>query len=129
MAADSGIRVQGLDEIRRGLRRLNSELPKELTRIHKKAANVVADAARARAPRRSGRLAGSIKPQAGQRYARVAAGRKAVPYAGPIHFGWPRRNIAPQPFLTDSVEAHAPKILDGYLRELTDLVAEAVDAD
>lgn len=129
MAADSGIRVQGLDEIRRGLRRLNSELPKELTRIHKKAATVVADAARARAPRRSGRLAGSIKPQAGQRYARVAAGRKAVPYAGPIHFGWPKRNIAPQPFLTDSVEAHAPRILDDYLRELTDLVAEAVDAD
>lgn len=128
MAAPVGIRVTGLDEVRRGLRALQADLPKELTRIHRQAAETVAEAARRKAPRRSGRLAGSVKPQAGQKYARVAAGRKLVPYAGPIHFGWPKRNIRPQPFLTDAIHEHAPRVLDDYLRELTDLMAEAVNA-
>ena len=129
MADPVGIQVTGLREVRRGLRTLSADLPKELTRIHRAAADAVANHARRRTPRRSGRLAGTVKPQAGQSYARVAAGRKAVPYAGPIHFGWPARNIAPQPFLTDTIHEYAPRILDGYLKDLTDLMAEAVNAD
>lgn len=125
--ADVGITVTGLDELRRGLRRVNTELPKELTRIHRGIAQPVAERARGRAPRKSGRLAGSVKAQAGQKYARVAAGRKLIPYAGVIHFGWPRRNIRPQPFLTDSINELAPRLLDDYLAQLTNLVGDAID--
>ena len=30
------------------------------------------------------------------------AGGAKVPYAGPIHWGWPDRNIEPHPFIADT---------------------------
>ena len=44
----------------------------------------------------------------------MLAGRKAVPYAGPIHFGWPARNIEPQPFLYDALDDKADEVAHLY---------------
>lgn len=33
----------------------------------------------------------------------VATMRKTVPYAGPINYGWPARNIRPRTFVNDAV--------------------------
>jgi hypothetical protein len=52
--------------------------------------------ARRTAPARSPPPAG----RAGQTAAVVRAGRASVPYAGPIHWGWPSRHITAQPFST-----------------------------
>ncbi len=33
----------------------------------------------------------------------IRAGRKAVPYAGPINYGWPKRHIRPRLFVNNGV--------------------------
>ncbi len=32
-----------------------------------------------------------------------------MPYAGPIHYGWPRRNIEPQPWLVNAAHDTEPR--------------------
>src|SRR5690242_18013332 len=55
--------------------------------------------AAAHAPKRSGRLAASIRGNRAKSKAVVRAGKAAIPYAGPINYGWPRRHVAPSHFL------------------------------
>lgn len=55
------------------------------------------------------RLAGSVRAGRSKNKAVVRAGGARVPYAGPIHFGWPARNIKPQPFLTKTAEEKQPE--------------------
>ena len=43
-----------------------------------------------------------------------AGGGKEVPYAGPIHFGWPARRIKPQPFFYDAIDGRRDEIKDRY---------------
>lgn len=58
------IRIEGLKELRRDLKALASGAPKELRSGLVDAGQDVASEARSRAPRRSGRLAGSIRSEA-----------------------------------------------------------------
>lgn len=51
----------------------------------------------------TGKLAGSLRAGRGKTKAVVRAGGARVPYAGVIHYGWPARNIAPNPFITDAL--------------------------
>lgn len=60
------------------------------------------------APRRSGRLAGSVRPGATQTSALARAGGARLRYAAPIHWGWPARGIRPQPFLVDAAHRTEP---------------------
>jgi len=102
---------------------LPKEYRDELKHLHKEVASIVADEAEQRVPVQSGRLKGSIRPLGSQKQGRVAAGKKSVPYAGPIHFGWPRRNITPQPFLTDALDRRKNEVLDTWL----DLQEQLID--
>lgn len=122
MAVQTGVRVEGLREFNRALRRLPPEYKNEQKAIHKKVAEPVARAAEPRAPSRSGRLAASIRAQGTQREGRVAAGKASVPYAGPIHWGWPARNIKAQPFLTDALASEENTVVDIYMIETDRLI-------
>lgn len=119
MVEAAGLRVNGLNVFRRNLRRVNSDLPKGLTALHKELAATLVDAARDTAPRRTGRLASTIRPFGTQKAAAVGAGKKAVPYAGPIHYGWPARNITAQPFLTETIHRHQERLLRDYEQQLS----------
>ena len=44
-------------------------------------------------------MAGTIRPNRAMKKVQIKAGGAAVPYAGPIEYGWPLRNIEAQPFL------------------------------
>ena len=56
------------------------------------------------APRgKTGRLAGSLRVGATKRAGVIRAGRKAVPYAGPVNYGWPARRIKPRLFVNNGV--------------------------
>lgn len=68
------------------------------------AARIVAEVGAAKAPKVTGRLAASVRGSGAKTQAVARAGGAAVPYAGPIHWGWPARNIEPQPFLADALE-------------------------
>jgi hypothetical protein len=95
----------------------------DLTKVNRKAAQPVYDRAREIVPRRSGRLARSIKVRATARTAHVQAGKTGlVPYAGPIHFGWRRRNIEPQPFLYGALDDRRQEVADVYANYVGDLV-------
>ena len=123
MARSGGFKVDGLKELQKEIRKTEDvELKKRLRLANKEAAQVVADQAKVEVPRRSGRLARSIGTQASQTSAFVKAGTAArVPYAGPIHFGWPKRNIRPQPFLYEALDKRIGEVRKAYEKNLEKL--------
>ena len=80
------------------------------------------DRAREIVPRLTGTLALSIRPTASQKEGAVLAGSRSVPYAGPIHFGWPSRNIEPDPFLYDALGDRRDQVIEVYEARVEALV-------
>jgi hypothetical protein len=74
----------------------------DLTDAHRAAAAIFTPVARAQAPKLTGALAGATRPEATKYGAGVS---NPLPYFGPIHYGWGKRNIAAQPFVDDAVVA------------------------
>lgn len=91
---DVAVRVEGLRELRRELRKAGPEGRKAVTRAARTAGRIVRDEARSDAPKRSGRLAKSVKNTASQSRATVTAGGAKAPHAGPVNFGWPARSMS-----------------------------------
>jgi hypothetical protein len=127
-----GIEVKGAAQLARHLKAANPALLKELKAENKRLAGMVADTAEAHVPRRTGRLAGSIRPGATQRSGTVKAGSRAVPWAGPIHFGWFRRKepavggpIKPNPFLYRALDERRDEVFAAY-KEAVERIAAKV---
>lgn len=108
--ADEGIRVEGLSRAVRALSAMGLEVD-DLKDAFAKVAQEAADAAARHAPKKSGKLAGSIRGNRAKSKAVVTAGRARVPYAGVQNYGWPRRNIAPAGFMQKADEEMQPKSL------------------
>lgn len=121
------IEVEGAKELRAAMRRMDGRLD-DLKDVHRAAGEIVASAARAIVPRRSGRLGETIRVDRRASGASVLAGRSRVPYAGPIHFGWPRRNIEPQPFLYDALDSRRDEVAAKYAAAVGVLVRK-LDAE
>lgn len=81
------IRVDGLAEFRRNLKKLDGDLPKALRIALNEAADIVVGDARPRVPTRTGRAAASIKARSTQTAVRVVGGSKRVPYYPWLDFG------------------------------------------
>lgn len=114
---DAGIRIEGQRELRKSLRQAGDDL-EDLKAAHKAAAEVAAGGAKPHVPRRTGRLAGTIRPGGTKTGAVIRAGRKAVPYAGPIHWGWEARGIEPQEFLADGAKDTEPQWVELFYKAL-----------
>ena len=72
------------------------------------------------APRRSGKLASSVRGNRAKGKAVVTAGRATVPYAGPINYGWRKRSIAPAAFMQRAdaqLEDRAAALLEENLNQ------------
>ncbi|WP_380166590.1 HK97 gp10 family phage protein [Jannaschia sp. R86511] len=117
-------RVEGARELRRTLRTVHDGV-EDLKDANAQAAAIVASAAVARAPRRTGRLISSVRGNRAAGRATVTYGGARLPYAGPIHWGHPARNIAAQPFVTDAATDTEPVWLPAYERALQSLLATA----
>lgn len=88
MAAGShAVRIEGLKEFNRAIRRVDTDLSKVLRKSMNISADVVADWARVRVPRRSGRAQRSVKSQSTPTRARVVGGGARVPYYPWLDFG------------------------------------------
>lgn len=114
------IEVEGLADFQRTVRRLkDKELNTALRKANKTAAEVVVDDAKrgGHIPRRTGRLAASVKAVSDLKNATI---RSRLPYAGPIHYGWARRNIKAQPFLSVGVRKKRDEIRRVYADGITD---------
>jgi hypothetical protein len=98
---DSGTHTEvlGARELRATLKAAGEDL-KQLKEPSAEVAGVVSRAASAGAPRRTGRLSSTVRGSGTNRAAVVRAGTARVPYAQVIHWGWGRRNIAADPWMS-----------------------------
>lgn len=113
MAAAAHVTVEGFPALRRQLRAFVGDV-EDLKAANAAVAAYVATAAAARAPKRSGRLAGSVRGNRAVGRAQVKGGGARVPYAGPIHWGWPARGITARPFVSEAAQATEPTWLPLY---------------
>ena len=111
MADRLGFQVQGLARLTRDLQALGLEVD-DLKDAFSTLAAEGAALASGFAPKRSGRLAASIRGNRAKSKAVVSAGRgKAVPYAGAINYGWPKRGISARGFMQEADARMRPKAL------------------
>ena len=114
-----GIQVTGLRQVVRSLEKLGASAA-DLKSAFKRIGTVVANEAKSIVPRRSGRLADSIKPSNTKNKSVVRAGGARVPYAGVIHFGG-YHGITAQPFLTEALDhkqGEAKRLMESELGAL-----------
>jgi hypothetical protein len=107
---DVTIKVEGIPQLRRALLALGvdiEDLKDAFARIAGEGARIAAGFA----PVRTGRLAGSIRGNRSKSKATITAGRAAVPYAGAINYGWPRRNIAASRFMQRADRVIEPRAI------------------
>lgn len=87
VAAIEPIKITGLAEFNRNLRKLDSDLPKVLRLAHNKSAQLIVDWAQPRVARKTGRAAGTVKAKSTRTASRVQGGSKAAPYYPWLDFG------------------------------------------
>ena len=123
LAPDQVVKAEivGLREVQRDLRKLGDDTKTEMKETHKQAAEVGVMGAKRLVPTRTGALAASIRALATKSSGRVRAGSASVPYAGPIHFGWPARRIKPQPFIYDAIDGRRAEVAMAYAERLTQI--------
>lgn len=121
-ANDPAVYIEGGRELRREFRRAGVDMTR-LRDANRKAGAIAAEASRREAPiGPTGKLAGSIKSFGSQTMARVRLGKKAVPYAGPIHWGWHKRHIKPNQFVSRGTKKSEPQWLAVYTDEVRDII-------
>lgn len=118
----AGVRVEGARELRRTLRRAGDELT-EFKAAHEAASRIAVPASRGEAPTRSGRLASSVRGGVAAASLTIRAGGAAVPYAGPIHWGWRKRSIAANPFIVRAVDRRRVAMVAAYERGVDRILA------
>lgn len=118
---EAGIKVEGGRELRKALAALDPKMD-DLKDAHQRVAKIVEQHARANAPRRSGRLAGSIRGNRAKTRATVKAGGARVRYAGVIEWGWPKRHIRAQHYLVSAAHETEPTWQRIYLEDVNDLL-------
>lgn len=106
------VRVTGLDDLEEALGVVE---PSRISAAEEAAAQAIASASSPVTPRRSGALAaGTTVTRDGDRT--VIA--NPLPYAGPIHGGWPARHIAANPFITDTADRTVDAWSGAFVDEL-----------
>jgi hypothetical protein len=116
------IRVEGARETRKALRQVGADL-RDLTKVHRRIADLVAPVARANVPntsgRSTGRLAEAIRPRATQTRASISA---QLVYAPVIEFGWPGRGIPPALYIGHAMIDTAGEVMDLYREGIAEVL-------
>lgn len=140
MPSGMRVEVEGVSSLARALRKAGDEGSRQfLLEANKESAQLVETAARPLIPVQTGKLVASLRSTGVAKGGVVMLGKKAAPYAGPVHFGWfaartwgrtvARRVIAPGLWLYHALDSRRDEVWDRYqqkLQELFDIVvAEA----
>jgi hypothetical protein len=108
--------IEGGKALRKSLRAAGYDLT-DLKIVHGQAAATAAGEVRGRVPEVSGALKATIRSAGTKTAGIVRAGNNSrVKYAGPIHWGWPDRNIPANPFASEGAQASEPRWLPHYQR-------------
>ncbi|WP_282793675.1 HK97-gp10 family putative phage morphogenesis protein [Streptomyces sp. CC224B] len=134
------VRVEGLNQLKRTLRQLkDKDLSKAVREVNKSAAELVKPDAQRGVPQRTrtpkdarkyrpGKLARSVKVVASANSAAIKAGTASrAPYAGAIHFGYPKRGIKPNRFLYRAMARNSGKVSETYEREITAVLRDKLE--
>ena len=119
--ASTVVSIQGLSRLRRTMKAAEVDMGL-LKGLNRAAAGVVEGAASSATPTLTGRLGSTLRSSATQSAGIVRAGRKSVPYAGVIHWGWPAKNIKAQPWLVDAAKSSESVWLNVYLDGINDIL-------
>lgn len=122
MSSQPAVQVQGARQLRATLAKAGADLG-DFAEIHQTVARYVGSRAAAYAPKRSGRLAATMRPSKAKTSATVRFGGASVPYAGVIHWGWAGHNIAANPFASKAAEETQPTWLAWYSQRINQVVA------
>lgn len=114
------VTVTGLKELSKSCKAIDKGMNKDLLSIGKTAAEEVATTGRDLAPKLTGRLAASVRPGSTSTGAYVAA--RGLIYGPPIHFGWKRHNIRPNPFLYHALDARKDDVIERYEQQVTEFI-------
>lgn len=119
------IKITGLKEFSRALRKVDSELPKLLRQANNDAAAMVVEWAQPRIPKRSGRAAASVKAKSTRTAARVSGGSAAAKYYAWLDFGGRvgRNRSVYRPFLPEGRYIYA-----GLAARRTDITENMISA-
>lgn len=123
-SGDIRFRVEGLSKTLRALEAAGSA-SEEMRNLMHTIGMIVVDAGRPNAPVLSGALASTARAGRGKTKAVVRAGGARTPYAGVIHYGWPKRGIRPQPFLVDALQATRGAIFAELDEGIADLLKQS----
>lgn len=114
---DASVRVIGLERLRATMAAAGREL--EHLPAHTAVARYVASRSAIAAPRRTGRLAASLR---GRNEAAAAVTESNVPYAAVIENGWPAHHIRPHRFVYRTVTANESRIVAMYAADVDRIV-------
>jgi HK97 gp10 family phage protein len=122
MSNTSGIKVKGLRSSIKALQAIGVDA-KDIKSAGNDAGEIVAREARTLAPSRTGALRASIRVSKALNRVSVSAGNNGrVPYANPIHWGWFKRNIKPQPFFVKALGITRDEVYQTYYRSIDRLI-------
>lgn len=122
MSKDLAVEVVGAKELRRTMKRAGEDLA-DLKAVHQAVGNLVVSVAQQLAPKRSGALAGSLRASKLASGVAIKVGSNGIPYANPIHWGWPKRNIKANPFLSDAATQSEEQWVALYEAELEKIIS------
>jgi len=138
-------------KVEKALRAIGNDAVAELKKAHAESAKIVERAARPKVPVRSGNLSqvsgrpywpsersrspgalkSTLRSGASARAGVVRLGKKLVPYAGPVHYGWSTRPDAakgwlggPIPkneFMYEALDEQRDEVFETFLRYLEDI--------
>lgn len=123
MAEQAGIKVKGFKSAIKALQAIGvSDV--EIKQAGTEAGEIVAAQAKGLVPVRSGALRDTIRVSKALSKVSVMAGNNSrVRYANPIHWGWGRKHIRPQPFFIDSLKLTREAVYQRYYENLNKLIA------
>ncbi len=122
----TGIKVRGFNQAIRSLRELGVP-DDEIKRAGSESGELVANEARTLVPVRTGKLRDSIRVSKTLRKVTIQAGnnrktKSGIPYANPIHWGWFKRNIKPQPFFVKALGITRDEVFRNYYDQIARLI-------
>jgi len=118
MPGGAAVQIEGLDQMRKQLRQAGADMA-DMKEINSQVAGVILPVGKTTAPvsPEPGRhLFQTVRAGATKTQAVIRAGNNTtVPYANPIHWGWYRRNIKPNPWLSRAAQSTEPRWFQLYV--------------